>query len=575
MPDYDYVPLMFQAQVSGRSQIQKLQDLSKKARELGVRKETLTQQAYDWAQQWQDACDEGNIPQFAPHIQTREYKFTWRMVTNSGQDAGVIRPVIGERGWAYFPGSSMKGAFLRACRQLCPEDEVLDFCGGKDKDGELHPGILRFHGGYPKNADWLDDSLVDVVHPQEDWQTKNQGNHSAFIQISLHQPTFVFGISSAKNLDGKQWETVWKVWQTALEQGIGSRVSAGYGQIATHSGNKLVGFGLSGEGQASKLINGEGEFRPNIFKAALRGHTRRLFSGITDEGTADKITKLLWGGIGRGENATVGLLGISFNAPDLELGEWRSPVNRNNVAPTYETGDAVLDVLLMKSDLTSEQQDELKQFIIRLMKFSMLLGGFGKSWRRAYHPRFLPDYERQMIGCHWEFTKRSYPLYIPFGEDLTAITKFITAFYEKGKELSWLQRLNPPDTRTPGIREAWHQDNVQVWGRLAEDEENSLAIDWLHQPYQNGNLIKHSELTGWSSLNSRQPKTQIGRIWHRMYPRFRRTQNKDGKAVWKPTPQYAELLTLFPNGISNELENEKVKKFLNFLEQETNFKRLW
>jgi len=45
MPDHDYVPLMFQAQVGGRSQIHKLEDLARKARELDVKKETLTQQA--------------------------------------------------------------------------------------------------------------------------------------------------------------------------------------------------------------------------------------------------------------------------------------------------------------------------------------------------------------------------------------------------------------------------------------------------------------------------------------------------------------------------------------------------
>lgn len=553
MPDHDYVPLMFQAQVGGRSQLQRL-----------IPSQRADQQAYDWAQQWQQACDQKNIPQFKLPIQTREFEFTWRMVTNSGQDAGVIRPVIGERGWAYFPGSSMKGAFLRACKQLCPADEVLHFCGGKDTDGELHPGVLRFHGGYPNDAEWLDDSLVDIVHPQEDWQGKNQGNHSAFIQISLHQPTFVFGISSAKTLKNDQWELVWKIWQAALEQGIGSRVSAGYGQIATHSANKLVSFGLSGEGQASKLINGHGEFRPNLFKAALRGHTRRLFNGITDEGTADKITKLLWGGIGRGEEATVGLLGISFNAPNLELEEWRSPINRNNVAPTYETGDAILDVLLMKSDLAQERRDELKQFTIQLMKFAMLLGGFGKSWRRAYHPRFLPSYERQMIGCHWEFTKRSFPLYIPFGEDLAAITKFLDAFHDKGKGFSWLQATANQGNLTPGIREAWHQNNVQVWGRLAEDEQDSLAIDWFHDPRFS---IKQSELTGRMG--------QIGRLWHRMYPRFRKTQNSEGRSIWKPTEQYAELLTIFPNVTGGTQEQEKARNFLRFLDQETDFKRLW
>lgn len=553
MPDCDYVPLMFQAQVAGRSQIHRL-----------IPSQKADQQAYDWAEQWQQACDRKTIPQFESHIQTRTYSFTWRMVTNSGQDAGVIRPVIGERGWAYFPGSSMKGAFLRACKRLCSAQEAIYFCGGKDKDGELHPGILRFHGGYPNDAEWLNDSLVDIVHPQEDWQTKNQGSHSAFIQISLYQPTFVFGISSTEALTDDQWEVIWKVWQTALEQGIGSRVSAGYGQIATHSGNKLVGFGISGEGAASKLIDGTGEFRPNLFKAALRGHTRRLFNGITDETTADKMTKLLWGGISKGEEATVGLLGISFSAPDLQLGEWQSPTQRSNTAPIYETGNAMLDVLIMKTDLTSEQQDELKQFTIRLMRFAMLLGGFGKSWRRAYHPRFFPEYERQLIGCHWEFTKRSYPLYIPFKEDLAAITKFLDAFHAKGKEFSWFQKTNTKGKVTPGVRESWRKDNVQVWGRLAEDEEDSLAIEWFHDP---GFSIKQSELTGKMG--------KVGRIWHRMYPRFRKIQNSEGNTSWKPTSQYAELLTIFPSGIEDKQEQEKVKKFLKFLEQETEFKKLW
>ncbi|NJK53738.1 MAG: hypothetical protein HC936_14785 [Leptolyngbyaceae cyanobacterium SU_3_3] len=111
MPDHDYVPLMFQAQVEGRSQIQRL-----------IPSQKANQQAYDWAKQWQEACDDQTVPQFGAQVKTRECRFTWRMVTNSGQDAGVIRPVIGDRGWAYFPGSSMKGAFLRACQQSCPAE---------------------------------------------------------------------------------------------------------------------------------------------------------------------------------------------------------------------------------------------------------------------------------------------------------------------------------------------------------------------------------------------------------------------------------------------------------------------
>ena len=550
--EHEYVPLMFQAQVEGRSQIQRL--IPKADR----------QQAYDWAKQWQEACDKGNVPQFEAHVQTRLCRFPWRMVTNSGQDNGVIRPVIGERGWAFFPGSSMKGAFLRACKELGSGDEVLQFCGGKGEDGELHPGCLRFHGGYPNDAEWLNDSLVDVVHPQESWQLDGEKNNGAFIQISLHQPTFVFGISSTKLLTDTQWEMVWKVWQAALERGLGSRVSAGYGQIATHTGNKLVGFGLSGQGAASRRIDRNdkvGEFRPNLFKATLRGHTRRLFSGIADEGTAETMTKLLWGGIEKGESATVGLLGIGFNAPDLELDQWVG-TNRNNRVPVYETGDATLDILLMRSTLKPEQRDELKSFVIRLVKFSMLLGGFGKSWRRADHRLFMSDYERQMIGCHWGFTRRSHSLYIPPGINLVGITRFLETFYQKGQEFSW---LNNPGQPAHSIRDAWCKGNVQVWGRIAEDEEDSVAIDWLHQDYKKGQKIKESALTGKMG--------RIGRIWHRMYPQFKVVKDAQGKPIWKPTEQYVELLTIFPN--VEDRERQIVQDFLTFLGNETDFIQLW
>ncbi len=552
--EYERVPLMFQAQVEGRSQIQRL--IPKANR----------QQAYDWAKQWQEACDISQVPQFDPHIQTRTYRFPWRMVTNSGQDVGVIRPVIGERGWAFFPGSSMKGAFLRACKRLCSPSEVLEFCGGEGNDGDLHPGCLRFHGGYPKNTEWLKNSLVDIVHPQENWQLDGEKSNGAFIQISLYKPMFVFGISSTKELSQEQWKTVWDIWQVALEQGIGSRVSAGYGQIATHTENKLVGFGLSGQGMASRQIDryADGEFRPNLFKATLRGHTRRLFSGITDEATAERMTKLLWGGIGKGEEATVGLLGIAFNAPALEVDWWKSETNPKNIAPIYETGDARLDILLMRLNLTQAQQDDLKAFVMRLMKFAMLLGGFGKSWRRADHRLFCPNYKDQMIGCHWEFLKRSHPFYIsPGNDEMTGITKFLDVFVQKGAEFSWLQNPGQPQA---GIREAWRKGNVQVWGRIAEDELDSVAIDWLHRNYAREKTIKKSDLTGEMG--------KIGRLWHRMYPRFQIRKTAEGKNIWRETGQYVELLTMFPHVQGTE-QQQTVQNFLKFLDQETDFKQLW
>src|SRR5919202_1764287 len=221
----DLIPLMFQAQIEGRGQIQYIRN---------------PQKAYDWALEWIDGAAK-QPPKFGANVKTKEYKITWRFVSNSGQDEGIIRPVIGGKGWPFYPSGSMKGAFLRVC---LTEDKklALKYCGGETIDNSTNqktiiPGILRFHGGYPKDKRWTEKPLVDVVHPQENWQVKDNSNHSAKILISLYQPTLVFGISSIVELTPEEWNTIWSIWEKAIERGIGSRVSAGYGQPRSHKSN--------------------------------------------------------------------------------------------------------------------------------------------------------------------------------------------------------------------------------------------------------------------------------------------------------------------------------------------------
>jgi CRISPR-associated protein Cmr6 len=250
MTNHREIPLMFQAQIKGRGQIQYIAQPEK---------------AYRWVDEWEEGVG-NDVPNFSNRVSTKEYKITWRFISNSGQDDDVIRPVIASGGFPYYPGASMKGAFLRSCT---PE-QAIHYCGGiaSKADSTTKPGILRFHGGYPKDATWKDKELVDVVHPQADWQLKDNGNHSAFIQISLHEPTLVFGISSNIKIESSEWDTIWSIWEKALERGIGSRVSAGYGQPVKHPETKLLTVGLTGQGLASQLINKTGEFRPNMVKAA-------------------------------------------------------------------------------------------------------------------------------------------------------------------------------------------------------------------------------------------------------------------------------------------------------------------
>ncbi|WP_218079670.1 hypothetical protein [Anthocerotibacter panamensis] len=523
------VPLMFRAQIQGRCQLQY----------------PPSNDAQTWAYEWVVKASD-QVPRFGVGVKTRPYTFNWRFVTNSGQDEGVIRPVIGARGWPFYPGASMKGAF----RRVCPPELVKCYCGDDEK---LSPGILRFHGGYPVDNRWTDRKrLVDVVHPQESWQIRHESHHSASAQISLYQPTLAFGISSNTVLSEEKWAEIWNVWERALGLGLGSRVSAGYGQLKVKHENALLTVNLKGQGPASMLVNKSPEFRPNMFKAALRGHTLRLLGGLTDAGNAETITKELWGGFAERNGAIVGKLGIAFDARNLELDR-----HGNNQLPVYELEQGTLSILAMKS-LEDLERQQLAGVTGLLVRFTMLLGGFGKSWRRVDHRLFFNSYATQprnpMIGCHWEFNSVSRNLYYPVNE-LAEVTSYLKKI--RGAFRSWLKSKDVPIIpEGSNWCEAWHPDHVQVWGRLAPNGE-SQAVKWFHGPYQGAQTIKGSALAGKMG--------QIGRIWHRMYPRT--TTNASG--VIQGPNGYVELLTIFPD------DSSSTRAFLEFLQTRSEFEKVW
>jgi CRISPR-associated protein Cmr6 len=550
------VPLMFQAQISGRGQTQYIGDTTNIKR---------------WVREWKDGAqnqspafisqEDDKVPQNKEYkIQKKKYKITWRIVSNSGQDEDIIRPVIAAGGFPYYPGASMKGAFLRACT---PEQKIR-YCGGKTSNNQTQPGILRFHGAYPQDETWKETELVDVIHPQQDWQVKesNSRNHSAFLQISLYQPTLVFGISSTVEFKDAEteWNTIWSIWEKALEKGIGCRVSAGYGQPVKHPETKLVTVGLTGQGLVSKLIDDVGEFRPNMFKAALRGHTLRLFSGVTDEVTAEELTRELWGGFAGSNGAVVGLLGIAFNPLELDIDSYRY---NNSYMPTYELSEGVLNILCL-GQVIDDEREKLKKLASQLIKFSMLLGGFGKSWRRVDHRLIYPDYlkgnKKPMIGCHWEFVEKTKGFYITIDDKLNNITNFLNFLQNKSIK-EWVQSRGKTLSRNSHIsnwREVWHPHKVQVWARIAKNITDSKAIKWFHGNYKVDNSIKSSALTGQMG--------QIGRIWHRMYPRYIKTPDQK---IERKGKEFVEILTIFPDNSDNTCD------FIDFLATDSEFTLVW
>ncbi|MBE7385862.1 MAG: RAMP superfamily protein [Leptolyngbya sp. SIO1E4] len=548
------VPMMFRAQVNGRCQLQRL---IPKADE---------QDAERWADEWIDKAYP-EAPEFSDPVQTRTYQLSWRFVTNSGQDDGIIRPVIGARGWPFYPGSSMKGVF----RQACNAPQAARYCGEKGGKDDLSPGILRFHGGYPTDDSWTK-GLVDIVHPQQDRQVKKEGRSSAFIQMSLYKPKLKFGISSTVPLSDEEWKTIWQLWEKAISMGLGCRVSAGYGQPQQQSGEVIYRTRLKGQGQAAKLIDETGEFRPNIFKAGIRGHALRILGGLTDAASADDLVDTLFGGIQR-DNTKVGLLSMAFQSDEAR--STISSFGRGSYEqPTYDIEGQL--VWTLTKSLPDLEKQALTKLIEALTRFALVFGGFGKSWRRADHRLVYPDYYDQgykpLIGCHWEWLGKRSQIRDVRMRKLDQAAEFIEEVRQAAQNWMHLQDVIPNPNKYAGWREAWHPNNVEVWGREAEEIENCEAVHWLHGPYQRaipsaripeGSIYK-------SSITGRLGK--IGRLWHRMYPKIRLV--KDPENPKRPLPlvtrQYFEILTIYPD------QEPESHYFMEFLQHQQNyFQKLW
>lgn len=552
------IPMMFRAQVDGRCQLQRLV----KDQEPDTVK---------WADEWVDKIAPV-LPELGGAVRSRVYEITWRLITNSGVDDSIIRPVIGARGWAFYPGSGMKGLFRRACTK----EQTARYCGRPLANNDWAPGILRFEGGYPVDASWTK-NMVDIVHPQQAWQVESQKSSAAFAQISLYKPTLRFGISCTETLSEEEWETVWGIWERSIAKGLGSRVSAGYGHVKTGEGSSSVSAGLKvlyktrlkGQGQAPMLLDGKtGEFRPNMFRAGLRGHALRIFGGLTDERTAVRLVEGLFGGISEGEGM-VGLVGLRFQESKLELPIFEKGKRYEKVG--YEV-EGELSLLLVR-DLELEKEKVLRALLAKLVQFAMVLGGFGKSWRRSDHRLFFEEYYEEsnpLIGCHWQWDgddalRRNGQVRSP-----DKLGDFLDKVVQSARDWMGCQGVKPG--RVADWREAWHPGRVQVWGRLAEDKDESEAIRWFHGDYRRkiagaqaaGSIYKCESLTGKVG--------RVGRLWHRMYPKVRLVKDPENPQRPKPikTREYVELLTIFPDD-SRECDN-----FLGFLQEGPfGFKLLW
>jgi CRISPR-associated protein Cmr6 len=470
-----------------------------------------------WIDEWVERVDQAS-PFSGKDLRIVEVQIDWRLISNSGVDEGIIRPVIGAGGWPLIPGSGIKGLFRRACLKEAP-DRLIHWCGGlitTGEDTELMPGLLRFHGAWPADAKWTA-NLLDVAHPQQEWQVGiTEGKRGgAFGIVSLHQPKLQIGLSSASSLEEKDWQEIEGVLHAALEMGIGGRTCVGYGSSGRVKGALVFECALEGQGPAAKLLDGTPEFRPTMFRAAIRGMALRLFGGVTDPRTARLIVGRLFGSISPDDDKSgnVGLLATAYTDATWEIGSSGWP---NYSQPTYATSGR-LQWRQMRPYAKGEDAALVAEILRALHGLTMSLGGFGRGWRRPDHRIFWPGYDKMQIGCHWQWRDvASLPpsIHIQSPEALAQLLR-----QSRRLACEWLRAVGQPIGGPAPWREVIHPQQMRIWTRPATNPSDAEAVAWFHKSPEDRQAsgeqndpcnLKRTILAG--QMN------QVGLIWNRLLP---------------------------------------------------------
>ncbi|MFN7229658.1 MAG: hypothetical protein ACK5UG_11435 [Synechococcaceae cyanobacterium] len=354
--------------------------------------------------------------------------------------------------------------------------------------------------------------LLDVAHPQQEWQVGIGRGKSggAFGLVSLLRPRLQIGLSSTDpSITEAEWHEIEDTLRLALQQGIGGRTCVGYGSSGRISGEVLFQCALEGQGPAAKLLDGTAEFRPTMFRAAIRGMALRLFGGLCDESSARQVVGRLFGSLSHDEGHNVSLLATAYTAESTELGSYGRGSWQQ---PTYATCGSV-QWRLMRRCSQGEDEQLLRDLLAALHGLTMSLGGFGKSWRRPDHSIFYRTYGKTPIGCHWQW--RDFQQLPPWIH--VQSTADLSGLLTRSRQLAerWLQATGRKPAGRAAWREVLHPQAMAIWTRRADDFDDAAAICWFHQELK-GNL--------GGKVN------QVGRIWNRLLPLLDNAETGSGRA---------------------------------------------
>jgi CRISPR-associated protein Cmr6 len=531
------VPLMYRAQINGRCSLQYAKN---------------NKHLEEWTREWVNPNNTSGEPKYqrtepdldlSGSIYRVRIRYPWRVFSNCGQDS-ILRPMLGKDGIPFIPGSSVKGLFERLSRSdqisLELKEKVKKYCGNAES-----PGTLRFHGAYPV-GDWAGTKtvkfwrngaqeiekryrVIDVVHPQQQRQVRGIGSPKAIALVSFYQPTFIFELSSPLSLSPDEWKNIGGLLKRALRQGLGGKTSSGYGLWAMPKDKYPLSVELQGYGVSPLLRNDEPEFRPNLFKAVLRGHASRLLAGVcADQRVVEQKIQHLFG-----HTTNPGCSQVYWDSKNFD-----EDTQGNEKTPIFKTEGTLYIHAPTLEDIN---------FLQIVLEFSYFMGGFGKSWRRVWHkgsqlwhPGFYPTYATRAIGCHWKW---QYP---SFASSAISDSDTLNAFLRRVQKTCQLY-IESQTRQSLQWKEAWNPGQLAVYTGTATTQSN--VVELFHDP-----TFKTTPAIGGRKPNDQRP-TSISSVWHRMLP------VGDG--------QYLEIVSVFHGGNNREKWNreeiDQLPLFINCL----------
>jgi CRISPR-associated protein Cmr6 len=372
---------------------------------------------------------------------TVSVSFNWRM--RIGGTRGfrelllpVLHPIFGI---PYIPASTLKGAAKAWARKNDAPvrvQELLGMLNGRDAKAAK----IEFLDAFPTKHCLS----IDVATPQWKWNdNKVMYGPVPHPLLSLEQPQFLIGLrpTSRQNSDCQDDLKTVKSWlENALNSGIGSRVSSGYGKalgtIPITNTRKSYDFelwtqGMYGSNPPSRENSYEGtpEFRPSAVRGILRYWFRAVVLGLYDVPTCQKLEEEIFGNLGKQGKISLSTKVNSSNKKD----------------PYFYAGKIYLEATEIKYLNLAE----------RLLFLAVQLGGVGRGSRRPLHLL-----NRRMRGCHWEIVGKDLPL----DYDVEQWRKFFTQITNAFEEI---QKPIGSYTISPGRPRARQQDvldkNAQIW----------------------------------------------------------------------------------------------------------------